>query len=514
MLQLSDEQKELRQKYKENHYLLCKDLLGYKDLTVGFHWNLVCKKLNEQRKKSIRLWLLPRGHFKTTILTIGQGVRLQLNNPAIRIAIVSGVLANAQTMVTAIGSHYLTNDKFRLFFPDWCPVKPQAPETVWTKSNIEVPNRYSDGGLRVMENTFEAFGADSTLTSRHFDWIILDDLVTRENTTTAEQMEKIKDFFKACFPLRDNPRTPMDVVGTIWDDNDLYMDMIEGQFGEDIEVIKFPCRINGKPIFPERYPEGELKEIKKKMGTYLFSCCYELDPVPEESQIFKPKYFQYFTINPATGMIKRDDGAELPVGDCFMTIDGATEDGNDYFAIVIGMMDWQNNIYILDAWWERETCDPVKFLDKIVEKYFKWSCVKFAGQKSLIEKMLMSFLKKKMKEDKIYLQWEALGKNTKENKEFSIKKLQPWYEASTIWHNVTLEDTEFENELTRFPKAKHDDLPDCEQMLLEILRPSSKVSEVKNYDRNSIEMWKRRLKRALGKYPSEATEAYIDTRTY
>ena len=197
-----------------------------------------------------------------------------------------------------------------------------------------------------------------------------------------------------------------------------------------------------------------------------------------------------------------------------MTLDGATEGGNDYFAIVIGMMDHLNNIYIVDSWWERETCDPVKFLDKIVEMYFKWNCVKFAGQKSLIEKMLMSFLKKKMRDDKIYLCWEALGKNTRENKEFPIKKLQPWYEARCVWHNINLEDTEFENELLRFPKAKHDDLPDCEQMLLEILKPSSKVSQSKNYDRNSLEMWKRRLKRALGSMPSEATEGIIDERTY
>lgn len=364
-----------------------------------------------------------------------------------------------------------------------------------------------------MESTFEAFGSDSTLTSRHFDHIKCDDLVTRENSTTKDQMEKIKEFYRAIFPLRNDPQTPMDVIGTRWDDSDLYGDL---ENDPDIEVIKFPAGLStGIPLWPERYPLDELRKIKSgpKMGSYLYSCLYENDPIPEDSQLFKQKYFKYFSIDPVNHRIIREDGVTLPIGDCFMTIDGATEEGkNDYSAIVVGFMDSNNQIYILDVF--HEQIDPTNFLDKMKEYYAKWQCVKYAGQKSLVEKMLGAFLKKDLRENKLHMSFEPLGKNTTLNKEYTIKQLQPWYEGGYIWHNQIYEATEIENELLRFPKGKKDDVIDCEQMLLEILRPSSNVVDIRTYERNSLEMWKRRLKRAMGKFPSESTEVLINERTY
>ena len=52
---MSDEIAETREKYKNNIYFLAKDLLEFKDLTKEFHYKQICKKLNEPRKKRIRL---------------------------------------------------------------------------------------------------------------------------------------------------------------------------------------------------------------------------------------------------------------------------------------------------------------------------------------------------------------------------------------------------------------------------------------------------------------------------
>jgi hypothetical protein len=498
---------ELGSRYKENIFFLAKDCLGYKDITVDFHYKYLCRKLMEPRKKKIRLFLIPRGHFKTTLLTITDCIRMQINEPSIRIAIISAVLANASSMLNSIGSVYLTNQLFRQLYPQWCPRKPHSPETKWTNTEIHIPNR---GGKPVMEGTFEAFGADSTLTSRHFDYIKIDDLVTRENSTTKEQMEKCKDFYRAVFPLCDSPQTPVDVIGTRWDDNDLYGDL---ENDPDVELIKISAETNGVPIFPQRYPIEELRSIKRKLGSYLYSCLYQQDPIPQEDAIFRERYFKYFRLTPDRKEIIREDGATVRVGDCYMTIDAATEEGkNDFSSILVATSDYENNIYFLDCF--NKQSDPVKFLDVLVEMYFKWSCIKFGGQKAVVEKMLMSFLRKKMRDERIYLSFMPLGANTRMNKEFSIKQLQPWYEGGFVWHNELMRDGDLENQLLRFPKAKHDDLADVAQMMLEVIKPSSKFVQTKDYDRNSIYMWKRRLRRALGKYPSEATEAYIDSRTY
>jgi predicted phage terminase large subunit-like protein len=504
---------EERKKYQENIYFLAKDLLEFTDLTPNFHYKFICKKIMEPRQKEIRLWLIPRGFLKTTILTIAQSIWLQVNNPDIRIAIISSVLANAKDMVTAIGFPYLTNERFRLYFSEWCPRKPMAPETKWTESEIHVPNR---GGRPMMEGTFEAFGADSTLTSRHFDHLIVDDLVTRENCTTRDQMDKIRNFWRAIFPLRDNPHVPIDVVGTRWDDGDLYGDL---EKDEDVEVVKIPSyytKGNEKtPTWPERYPIEELMKIKagKKMGSYLFSCLYQQDPIPQEDAVFKQSYFKYFRLHPSRKFLEREDGVVLPIGNTYMSVDGATEEGkNDYSAIPVGFQDNKENVYLLEIMIAQ--VDPADLIDVMWEMYSKWNCSKYAIQKAVVEKMLKSFLNRKLRQEKIFMNREELGKNTGQNKEFLIKQMQPWYEGGYVWHNIALKGGEYEEQLIRFPKAIHDDGPDAVQMLFEVLIPSSKMLDKKDYDRNSLEMWKRRLKRAMGNLPSESTHVTINARTY
>jgi predicted phage terminase large subunit-like protein len=502
-----------RNMYKNNIYFLAKDLLGFNDLTVAFHYRCICKKLNEPRQKDIRLWLVPRGFFKTTILTVSRSIHLQLNNPPIRIAIVSAVMANAKSMVVQIGNTYLTNERFRMLFSEFCPKKPLAPETKWTESEIHIPNR---GGRPVMEGTFEAFGADSTLTSRHFDHLIVDDLVTRENCTTRDQMQKIKDFYKAIFPLRNDPRTPIDIVGTRWDDFDLYGDL---ENDPDVEVIKFASysTVDGKkiPLWPERYSIDELMKIKSgpKMGSYLFSCLYQQDPIPSEDAVFKPEYFQYFSYNKDKHTVLREDGTEIAVGDCYMAIDGATEEGkNDSSVIIVGFQDHKDNVYILDMLVKQ--VDPAGFIDLMQEYFTQWKCIKYGAQKAMVEKMLKSFLRKKQISEKFYMPVEELGKNTGLNKEYLIKQMQPWYEGRYVWHNVKFKGGTLEEQLLRFPKAAHDDASDAEQMLFEVLKPSSKKQDEKNYDRNSLEMWKRRLKRALVPQPNGGIYGIVDSRTY
>jgi hypothetical protein len=505
--------KQERKKYQDNSYLLAKDLLGFKDLSVEFHYKNVCKKLDEPRKKAIRLWLLPRGFLKTTNVTIVQAIKLQINNPSIRLAVISSVLGNAEDMVTAIGFPYLTNERFRMYFSEWCPRKPQAPETKWTSKEIHVPNR---GGRPVLEGTFEAFGADSTTTSRHFDHIIIDDLVTRENTTTRDQMDKVREMWKSVFPLRNDPKTPIDVVGTRWDDYDLYGDL---EKDPDIEVIKFSSYTVKNdvkiPLWPERYSIEELMKIKSgpKMGSYLFSCLYQQDPIPQEDAVFKKSYFRYFQYNPDKKICEREDGVTVPLGSMYMAADGATEEGkNDYTAMVPGFQDYKENVYILDTY--NKQVDPASFLDDLKEWFFVWNCIKYGAQKALVEKMLKSFIKKKQRDEKFYMSCEELGKNTRLNKEFAIKQMQPWYEGGYVWHNIKLKDGDLEEQLIRFPKAHNDDLIDAEQMLFEILKPSSKVVDIQALDRNSLTLWKKRLQRALGKFPSEATYGVINSRTY
>lgn len=496
------EQEDIRQKYKDSLWFLSKDLLGYKDLTPGFHYKYMCKKLVEPRKKPIRLLMFPRGHFKTTVLTIAHSIFLQLKKPGIRILIVSGVIANAKSMVTSIGSHYIINQRFRKWFPEYCPQNVRAPETKWTTEEIHVLNRFSKGDVPVMEGTFEAFGPESTITSRHYDYIKLDDLVTRENSTTREQMIKIKEFYKSVFPLKDHPNTPIDVIGTRWDDFDLYGDLLHD---DDVEVVIVPAIVDNKPTFPERFTIEYLNDLKKseKVGTYLFNALYMLDPIPEEDAIFKSSWFKHFDIDVSGNEMIIDSTQErVPIGNTFLTFDSSTEEGKgDFSTIIISTTDNHNNIYVIETYKAKD--DPAVFLSKLFDLYEKWKCYKAAGQKVVIENMFMAFIKEKMLRENRFINLEKISGVTKTSKEYRIKSLQPYYEAGKIYHRRG-QCEDLEDELIRFPKSRNDDLSDAMHMQLNIVIPSSGGSRPKvDVNPNSLCVWKKKLDKFFSQVEKE-----------
>jgi len=241
----------------------------------------------------------------------------------------------------------------------------------------------------------------------------------------------------------------------------------------------------------------DLMKIKKgkKMGTYLFNALYMLDPISDENAIFKEKWFKYFKISgDGKHILRHEDKVKLPIGHCFMSLDGATSEGkNDYSAIVITTTDTEKNIYVLETW--AKQVDPIKLIDKIIEIYFKWGCIKLATQKSLIEKMLMSYMKERMQKEEFWINFHPLKENTRSNKEYEIQGLQPWYQGGSIYHLDGMRGGRLEEELLRFPKARYDDLSDALQMQKEIIFKSPHKVVSSSYDRNSLHSWKNRLKR-------------------
>lgn len=69
------------------------------------------------------LWLLPRDHFKTTILTIGHAIQQILRDPNVSILIVSAKDEHAMLMSEEIRKQFVFNSDLRTLFPDHCPVK-------------------------------------------------------------------------------------------------------------------------------------------------------------------------------------------------------------------------------------------------------------------------------------------------------------------------------------------------------------------------------------------------------
>jgi len=422
-----------------------------------------------------------------------------LNNPSERILVASAVLSNASDMVKEAGDQFIRNALFRELYPEHCPQNPKMPDTVWTRSQIELPNRED---FSKMEKSIEAHGSDSSVVSRHYSYMKFDDIVAPGYYETPELRKKMLNYVRSCFALREFPNTPVDFIGTPWHDSDAYSEIENWGNVETIKISAEYIEDNKRvSIFPEFFDIPVLDILKKEYGSYLYSSLMLMDPVPEESQVFKSSWWVHFDyikeFDEGSGFqkIKReDDEGIVPIGYRFMTVDPAKKEGaGDYSAIIVITTDKENNWYILDLW--RGQVNPMTLADKIIEMAYYWFPQTIGIESIAYQEMLKLYVEEKMRREGIVLNVTEIKQSTRLTKEMKIKSVQPLFESKCIYyprgHALT---PILKEELERFPTAKTDDLADALQMQRELVFPSG-GSVIKSKDPKSIDVWKERLRK-------------------
>lgn len=313
----------MRQLCQRDLKFICQSALGMSDWD-GCHDDLLAWR-NDHRDSRFRMYLMPRGWLKTSILTVAQTIQDILNNPDITILLSSAVWNNSRSFLYSIADEnmgYLTRKSILpIIFGNFISTK-------WTQDGIVVRQRTKAEKTQ----TIETAGIDKVLTSQHYDVIRADDLVTRETTTTAEQIEKVKNHIKDLFKLL-NPGGQMDVIGTRWDDQDAYRwiqeELTDPRLGTEAFAIYStgPYDKDGNSNFQRKFTNEKLAAMKIKVGSYEFSCNYENNPSSPTNRIFNPpvRYFESLPavigravlIDPAIS--KKKDSCDAVVADVGIT---------------------------------------------------------------------------------------------------------------------------------------------------------------------------------------------------
>lgn len=235
------------------------NVLGYVDMIAPFHKE-VADLLQDQTKLK-KLFLLPRKHLKTTEITITGSIQKILKNPDVRILIVNAVWENARRMLSEIKTQVEKNDVL-------VDIYGYFPGDRWTNDYITIRQRKKI----VKEATITTAGLEKTETSGHYDIIILDDLVTPENITSRDQIDKVIDAYKYYLDLIEEDGEIW-VLGTRYDFADLYgwlLKFHKESFQDAIMVRKALER--GLPIFPQKFTAEGLLQKRKDQGEAHFSC--------------------------------------------------------------------------------------------------------------------------------------------------------------------------------------------------------------------------------------------------
>ena len=423
-----------------------------------FHKEL-CKFVQSNPKKK-KLILVPRSHLKTKLVTVGYSCFKIAKNPKIRILIYSATWQVAVDIVQTIERNLSDeNGRFVEVFGNFREGAPQ-----WQNDRFRLKENDKK------EPTVTASGIDNNLVGGHYDLIIFDDVVSADNITTSDQIQKVIKTYNQALDLLE-PDGEVIVVGTRWHDADLYGWIMDpgNNVLPQFEIFKkeaFQGSIETDDgfelLWPGKFTRHNLWERLQSEGWSQFSAQYLNEPVPEETAIFKRQWFMHYDEADLRGKLLTK----------FMAVDPALSEATtaDYTAMMVVGMDQWNCMWILDI--VRERLNPNEVINTIFQMKEKWNLTNVAIESVAYQKALAYFLRQEMSRRGKYFHVEEV-KPQNRSKEERVKGLQPLYENRKIFHNPLLKNNYFlEDELLRFPNAKHDDLVDALSYTLDIIYPA------------------------------------------
>jgi hypothetical protein len=145
----------------------------------------VALKFIMDHDRSVGMW--PIGSSKT-FCTAGLLLFQLGQDPTTRAAVISASQEQAQKTLQVLRDYIETSAELHLVFPEL--MRTQREGEPWTQTALTIQR---PRGIRDPSVTAYGFGSESILGSR-LDWVIIDDILNKENSATHEQRMKVRDW--------------------------------------------------------------------------------------------------------------------------------------------------------------------------------------------------------------------------------------------------------------------------------------------------------------------------------
>lgn len=454
-------------------------------------------------KARTRLFLLFRGAFKSTIITIAHTIQLMLIWPDIRILIASHKKeGGSQKFLGSIKDHFIRNERFRKLFPEYCPKPNQVGQMEWgTSEQVTLPNRSKFANYP--ESTIEIAGNTTDVTGRHYNYLKIDDIVTRESVTNEAMLERTEEFNALLTFLFDQPEWGIaDYSGTCYHFADLYAKLRQSD-----QITKFILPVwdaNKVPTIPERFTTEGIEAIRNhpSQTSYQFSAQYMLNPIPQEDQVFRPEYFN------RAGFYYDKLPDKLRI---YVLVDPANTQRkeSDYTALMTIGIDASGDLWLLDIIRDKLTLDGrAKLVCDILQRndlhMVHYESVGF--QSSDIKSI------KEMGEQRDWYISVIEIKATRQSKEDRIRGLQYYFEQGKIhmpkrylyyskYHAREYDMVDvLRRELWMFPSCEKDDLADCMSFILRTNMTKSSDYAPKEIKADAFQWWQQTIRDSKKKH--------------
>lgn len=310
-----------------------------------------CREVEREPDGYLDLWA--REHYKSTIITFAGIIQEVLRNPEITIGIFSHTKPIAKAFLRQIQKEFEGNEDLKRIFPTLLYGNPARESPSWSVDNGITVRR----GSNPKESTIEAHGlVDGQPTSKHFQLLVYDDVVTIESVATPEQIQKTT----AAWELSDNLGTAGGRkwhVGTRYSYADSYQTMMER---DAVKVRLYPAtdtgKIDGKPIL---FSQEVWEDKVKTQGEATIACQMLQDPLSGQQRMFNVEDLRYYEVRPETLNV-------------YIMVDPARskKKNSAKTGIIVVGVDYSLNKYILDGF--NHQMDLRERWEKTAMLYHKW----------------------------------------------------------------------------------------------------------------------------------------------
>ena len=435
-----------------------------KKLDPNRHLELICKKLEDVfygRTKRLIINIPPRS-LKTETVSIAFPAWCMWHHQDIKFMDISYASGVAEDNSDACRAMY-NSVTYKSMFPYSSPIS-KTQDTKKFRKNEK-------GGQ------YYAAWSTGTITGKGCDIMIIDDPLKPDDAMSETVRPSVNNNYHDTLKSRLND--PKDgaivIIMQRLHDDDLCWHLIELEengIGEKREKLVIPAiaeaedeyRKPWQSFFEKRFPVDILHTMRQEKPI-RFSCQYQQNPVNKETQEFHQEWFRYH----GTETIPTPHYWRV-----FTTCDPAfkTKQHNDNTCIMTAKF-IDDKMYILEYTVWKFSADVL--MDKIIYHIKKRQPEKVGIEAFQAQSMISQFLKNELQKQRIYTNIEEITQSWDKNTK--IRKLVPLYRSWLIYHKIGMD--ELERELERFPRGKHDDIIDAEQMLYDLyqLQPNTVNSQ-------------------------------------
>lgn len=331
---------------------------------------------------------------------------------------------------------------------------------------------------------YYAVGVGGALTGRGAHVLLIDDPhKDRADAESLTMRKRVKEWYQSTAYTRLMDNGAVIVMMTRWHEDDLAGWLLKEHGDEGWEVLKIPAE---PAPWPERYPEEELKRIRRMIGPREWSALYMQEPIPGGGGEFRREWAKYYR--------DRTIGDDM---NKYILVDPAGEQrkdrDNDYTAIWVIGLNSDGNYYVLDM-----VRDRLNLSDRgkaVMRLHRKWRPMEVRYERYGMMADIQYIQELQERENYRFHITEVAGKLKKEDR---IRRLIPIFEQGKFYFPDTLYYTDsegvprdlvttfVEEEMVSFPAGIHDDMLDSLARIAEpelpLVWPLSQIDQDDPYE--------------------------------